>query len=1029
MDIEELYDEFGNYIGPDQSDSDSDSLQLPDAQDQAPQTEPSRLEDGGLDAESYAALTALQEESSVPPSSTAPAQSIVLAEDKQLYPTAEEVFGADAEVLVEEEDAQLLSEPLVAPVVESSSGFYESDSSVPPSKYSRSYLTSAVAPYPLLVRNVALVGHLHHGKTSIVDMLFGATHVMPWAKLDDRNFPVRYADNRRDEQQLRVSIKTTAAAFLLQTHLEKSYAVTVLDTPGHPNFLDEVYATLTIADGVVAVVDVAEGVMLGTQTVLRRAASMRLDIVLIITKIDRLCLELRLPPADAYHKIRHIIDSCNEIISPFNVPLLSPASGNVAFASPTERVCFTLTQFSRAYIRANGGENRFPLTATQLARRFWGNIYYDMTTRKFSDRSPTRQSERTFVSFILEPYYKLHTAVVSKDIEELANFLKNNDLFNDGKRGSRPNAAGTVSNKMLNADLKATLKAVNSSCFDMGSMSGFTEMIVNHIKSPTESTARVVDNLSKVDWPREDALSDMQRKWRNSMAQCDTDKEAPMAAFVAKLVPDERGSRFDCLLRVLSGRLRVGQNVCVLGQSYDEILNREDMASATVEAIHLPCARFKVEIKEAVAGQIILVRGIDQTITKSATIISSNLASNFDALALRSIQEFLLPAVVKVAVEPVKPAELPKMVSSLRKCANSYPGLVIKVEETGEHTLVGSGELYMDCVLRDLREAYDKVEVKVSDPLVPFAETVSETSALQCQAETPNGKNKIVTAAEPLEESVLNALDENKLESSDNLRVKLREYGWDALAAKSLWTFGPDPSRGPNALLNDVLIEDSRFKSDLLRDSIVQGFSWAMREGPLADEPVRGVKVRLLDTRVSEDELGRSAAQVIPTARRVVFASILTAGPRMMEPINVVEIICSPEASNVANTLVTRRRGMIVAREEIAGTPLLRITAHMPVLDSFGFEPDLRSLTMGSAFVVQMFDHWAVVPGEPLDRTIQLRPLQPARRHELGREVLLKTRRRKGLSLEVSLTKYLDDPLFAELAADNEELKQLLLLK
>lgn len=63
------------------------------------------------------------------------------------------------------------------------------------------------------------------------------------------------------------------------------------------------------------------------------------------------------------------------------------------------------------------------------------------------------------------------------------------------------------------------------------------------------------------------------------------------------------------------------------------------------------------------------------------------------------------------------------------------------------------------------------------------------------------------------------------------------------MAAKYLHTFRPHSSKGLNALLNYVLIEDSRFKAEIIRGSIVQGLFWTEREGPLADEPVRGVKM------------------------------------------------------------------------------------------------------------------------------------------------------------------------------------------
>ena len=70
--------------------------------------------------------------------------------------------------------------------------------------------------------------------------------------------------------------------------------------------------------------------------------------------------------------------------------------------------------------------------------------------------------------------------------------------------------------------------------------------------------------------------------------------------------------------------------------------------------------------------------------------------------------------VIKVAIEPLIPSELPKMLEGLRKVSKSYPLLVTKVEESGEHILIGTGELYMDCVLHDLRRMYSDIEIKVS---------------------------------------------------------------------------------------------------------------------------------------------------------------------------------------------------------------------------------------------------------------------------------------------------------------------------
>ena len=68
-----------------------------------------------------------------------------------------------------------------------------------------------------------------------------------------------------------------------------------------------------------------------------------------------------------------------------------------------------------------------------------------------------------------------------------------------------------------------------------------------------------------------------------------------------------------------------------------------------------------------------------------------------------------------------------------------------------------------------------------------------------------------------------------------------------------------------------------------------------------------------------------------------------------------------------------------------------------------------------------MFDHWNIVPGDPLDKDIVLRPLEPSPPPHLAREFMVKTRRRKGLSEDVSISKFFDDPMLLELAKQDAD--------
>jgi len=116
------------------------------------------------------------------------------------------------------------------------------------------------------------------------------------------------------------------------------------------------------------------------------------------------------------------------------------------------------------------------------------------------------------------------------------------------------------------------------------------------------------------------------------------------------------------------------------------------------------------------------------------------------------------------------------------------------------------------------------------------------------------------------------------------------KYEWDVLAARSIWAFGPSDT-GPNILQDDTLASEVDKKLlNTIKPSIVQGFQWATREGPLCDEPIRNCKFKLLDATIADTPVQRGGGQIIPTSRRVAYSAFLMATPRLMEPYYFVEV-------------------------------------------------------------------------------------------------------------------------------------------
>ena len=177
----------------------------------------------------------------------------------------------------------------------------------------------------------------------------------------------------------------------------------------------------------------------------------------------------------------------------------------------------------------------------------------------------------------------------------------------------------------------------------------------------------------------------------------------------------------------------------------------------------------------------------------------------------------------------------------------------------------------------------------------------------------------------------------------------------------------------------------------------------------MCEEPIKNTKFKVLYGSFANEPIYRGGAQIIPTTRRVCYSSFLLAQPRVMEPILLAECICPQDCIEAVYNVLLRRRAHVTSEEPLPGTPLSVLKIEIPCIESFGFETDIRTHTIGQAMVMTQFSHWNVVPGDPLDKSIILRPLEPCPVPSLAREFMVKTRRRKGLLEDASIAKFFDN--------------------
>ncbi|CAI5757851.1 unnamed protein product [Candida verbasci] len=936
MDDDDMYDEFGNYLGGDQMDSDDESIYL----QEKPEQIPSQFENN---------TTAL---------------------------IKHDVNINQGEIIYVQPNDSITEQPVIQPNIERSMKVEieeeETDSNL---KYSSTYLKELMNNSPERIRNVSILGNTGSGKTSLIDQLIYYTH-----KVDKKKKNLRYLDNHKLEIDREMSIKASSITLLLPDVRDKSHVINIIDTPGHVDFNDEVLATLHGVEGVILVLDAVEGLTTRDEILIHEIVKLNLPITLILNKIDSLILELRLPPNDTYLKLETVIEDVNECIRTnehykdyIHKGRISPEFNNVFFSSAKYEFIFNLKSFTKMY-----SDNQESKThEDEFLSVLWGDYYLDEENGSISSYSNKGKLERSFVSFILNPIYKIVTYTLTHETgdKRLSTLLWENSKLKLHK-------------KTYNEEPQMLLKTVFNNIFSDYGNKSLVVTIQKNVTSPLEVTKK------------------QGIEFTSTIGQ------------VLKLVESSNGKKFSALVRLYKGSLKTGDKVKVYGENYN--IDKENFKIETITRISIPQGRSDISINEVSTGNIVLIEGIDSIIKKGATItdINTELAKSFSILA------YSRNSVFKVAVEPYKPSELPLLLDALRKIDKSYLSSIINVEENGEHIIIAPGELYMDCILHDVRLFFnDELQIRVSDPMVKFSETCIDMSFTKIPIKINNMAISVI--AEPINDAkLIHNLETERINMSQTKKeistILKTEHGWDVLAARSLWSISSDLNN-PSILQDDTLEgESDKTILNEIKELVVTGFQWGVNEGPLINEPIRNVKFKILDFITTTDDIQINSAQIIPIVRNSIYTALLLAQPRLLEPVYKIITICTYKSIKVLEQLLNKRRGYIDNKREIPGTPLFEIIAYVLAIDSFGFHSDLKFHSQKQAKCQLVFDGWEIVPGDPLDETKQVSKLKPVDDEEaLSRDFMVKTRKRKGITGEPTVQKYIDNDIYIKLKERN----------
>lgn len=447
---------------------------------------------------------------------------------------------------------------------------------------------------------------------------------------------------------------------------------------------------------------------------------------------------------------------------------------------------------------------------------------------------------------------------------------------------------------------------------------------------------------------------DPNSEFGQAMIKCDD--KGPVLMSVVNIVVDPQAGVV-ATGRLFSGTVTDGEPVYMINSN----------AQGRVQQVAIYMGPQREIVGKLSAGNIPALLGLEN-VKAGETISSVKKVIPFEAV------HYVTEPVVTIAVEPKFNRDLPRLVELLRKLSLEDPNLVTSInEETGEYLISGMGTLHLEIANTLITKT--GLEIVTSKPIVIYREAI-RSEAGPIEGKSPNRHNKIFIEIQPLEEQVIELIRGGKISEymdKADMAKQLRAVGWEPEEARGVWSIDE-----PFNMILDVT-KGAQYMQEV-RDMILAGYRWGIKEGPIAYEQIRGVKVKITDVALHEDPVHRGPAQIMPMTRRAMFTAFLEAQPTLLEPIQKITTRVPNDFLGAVTSVITQKRGKIVSVDQKGN--LVSVVGDIPTAESFDLSEVMRSQTQGRAFWGLEFARWAPVPTSLLQSVVE------------------GIRKRKGLSLE-----------------------------
>lgn len=194
--------------------------------------------------------------------------------------------------------------------------------------------------------------------------------------------------------------------------------------------------------------------------------------------------------------------------------------------------------------------------------------------------------------------------------------------------------------------------------------------------------------------------------------------------------------------RLLSGTLTVGDEVYVLPPKFTPARPHAapEPKKVVIKALYLLMGRSLENLNSVPAGNVVGIAGLEGAILKSGTLCSHiEGAPNLSSTGAISTNA----PIVRVALEPVFPGDLDKMIRGLRLLEQADPAVAYEQLESGEHVILTAGELHLERCLKDLRERFARCEIQAGEAIVPYREGIVRAEEMNPPRDPALGRGRV----------------------------------------------------------------------------------------------------------------------------------------------------------------------------------------------------------------------------------------------------------------------------------------------